>query len=234
MPVKVSVVVPVYNPGEFIDPLISSLLGQTMSRQEYEVVFVDDGSTDETPEKLDRLAREHEHVKVLHIPNSGWPGRPRNLGIENSTGEYIQFVDHDDELASDALEHLHAYAKENNSDVVIGKEVRRRMGWGVLGPTFDKNRPRATLQSAPLVTSMTPHKMFRRRLLNEHQIRFFEGPRRMEDHPFVLEAYFRADVISVLADRPIYYWNRRPDQGNAGARSFDWESSTGSCETRWM
>ena len=96
------------------------------------------------------------------------------------------------------------------------------MGWGVLGPTFDKNRPRATLQNAPLVTSMTPHKMFRRRLLDEHQIRFFEGPRRMEDHPFVLEAYFRADVISVLADRPIYYWNRRPDQGNAGARSFDW------------
>ena len=54
----------------------------------------------------------------------------------------------------------------------------------------------------------------------------------MEDHPFVLEAYFRADVISVLADRPIYYWNRRPDQGNAGARAFDWEqSATSSCAT---
>ena len=223
MPVKVSVVVPVYNPGEFIDPLINSLLGQTMSSADYEVVFVNDGSTDETPEKLERLAGEHDHVKVLHIPNSGWPGRPRNVGIDNSVGEYIQFVDHDDELAPEALERLHAYALENDSDVVVGKEVRRRMGWGVLGSTFDKNRPRASLRSAPLLTVMTPHKMFRRRLLDKHHIRFFEGPRRMEDHPFVLEAYFRADVVSVLADQPIYYWNRRPDQGNAGAQAFEWE-----------
>ena len=161
---------------------------------------------------------------MLHIPNSGWPGRPRNVGIDNSVGEYIQFVDHDDELAPHALERLHAYAKENDSDVVVGKEVRRTHGLGSARPDIRQEQTSArTLRSAPLMTVMTPHKMFRRRLLDEHHIRFFEGPRRMEDHPFVLEAYFRADVISVLADQPIYYWNRRPDQGNAGARSFDWE-----------
>jgi hypothetical protein len=69
---------------------------------------------------------------------------------------------------------------------------------------------------------MTPHKMFRREFLNHHHIRFFEGPRRMEDHPFVLEAFFCAEVISVLSDYPTYYWHRRADRGNAGARAYEW------------
>ncbi len=222
MSVKVSVVVPVFNPGVHIDPLITSLQRQTMPQDEFEAVFVDDGSSDDTPEKLDRLAAAHANVTVVHIPNSGWPGRPRNLGIETAVGEYVQFLDHDDELAPEALERLYAYARENGSDVVIGKEVRRRNGWGVLGPMFDKNRPRANLRTDPLVGLLTPHKMFRRAFLNEKGIRFFEGPRRMEDHPFVIETFFRAEVISVLADYPVYYWNRRDDQGNAGARAFDW------------
>ena len=79
---KVSVIVPVYNPGSHIDDCISSLLGQSLPPEEYEIIFVDDGSTDETPARLDALAEEHPHVHVRHIENSGWPGRPRNLGID--------------------------------------------------------------------------------------------------------------------------------------------------------
>jgi poly(ribitol-phosphate) beta-N-acetylglucosaminyltransferase len=221
MSVKVSVVVPVFNPGEHIDPLIESLQRQTMPQSDFETIFVDDGSTDETPEKLDRLAAAHDNVSVIHIPNSGWPGRPRNLGVEAAVGEYVQFVDHDDELGPEALERLYAYAQENGSDVVIGKEVRRSGKWHV-GPIFDRNRPRATLEKDPILGILTPHKMFRREFLNKHQLRFFEGPRRMEDHPFVVESFFLADVVSVLADYPVYFWNRRPDKGNAGARPFDW------------
>jgi glycosyltransferase involved in cell wall biosynthesis len=220
MSLKVSVVVPVFNPGEHIDPLIESLQRQTMPQSDFETIFVDDGSSDETPEKLDRLAAAQDNVHVIHIPNSGWPGRPRNLGVDAAVGEYVQFVDHDDELGPEALERLYAYATENGSDVV-GKEVRRSGKWHA-SPVFDKNRPRATLEKDPILGILTPHKMFRREFLNKHGLRFFEGPRRMEDHPFVVEAFFLADVISVLSDYPVYYWNRRPDRGNAGARPFDW------------
>ena len=106
--VKVSVIVPVYNPGSNIDECISSLLGQSLPADEYEVIFVDDGSTDETPARLDELARTHENIRVEHIPNSGWPGRPRNIGIDLARGEYVYFVDNDDWLGSEALERLHA------------------------------------------------------------------------------------------------------------------------------
>ena len=93
MSVKVSVVVPVYNPGRYIEPCIESLLRQTLPPGEHEVVFVDDGSTDETPARLDELAASHSHVRVIHQENSGWPGKPRNVGVEASRGEYVQFVD---------------------------------------------------------------------------------------------------------------------------------------------
>src|SRR4051812_43396765 len=76
---KVSAIVPVYNPGSDIDDCIRSLLDQSLRGDEYEVIFVDDGSTDETPARLDELAAQHENVRVEHIPNSGWPGKPRNV-----------------------------------------------------------------------------------------------------------------------------------------------------------
>src|SRR5688500_9520058 len=86
---KVSAIVPVFNPGSDIDDCIDSLLGQTLPAGELELIFVDDGSTDGTPARLDELAARHSHVKVQHIPNSGWPGKPRNLGIDMARGEYV-------------------------------------------------------------------------------------------------------------------------------------------------
>jgi poly(ribitol-phosphate) beta-N-acetylglucosaminyltransferase len=223
---KVSVVVPVYNPGRHIDGLLASLERQSMSRDDFEVIFVDDGSTDGTGERLDRLAGEAPNMRVIHIPNSGWPGKPRNVGIEAARGEYIQFVDNDDELGDEALERLYAYAVENDSDVVVGKEIHRN-GKPGFGSLFRRNRPRATLANDPLLALLTPHKMFRRTLLDEHGIRFPEGPRRLEDHPFVVKAYFRANVISVLADYPCYHWVRRRDGSNAGKRQREWRSFFG-------
>lgn len=81
MSVKVSVVIPVYNPGKYIDPCIDSLLRQTLPADEFEVLFVNDGSTDDTRERLEKLATQHSHFRVITIPNSGWPGKPRNIGV---------------------------------------------------------------------------------------------------------------------------------------------------------
>ena len=218
--VKVSVVVPVYNPGRYLDDLLVSLARQTMPPTDFEVVFVDDGSTDGTSALLCDVAAAAANVRVLRIPNSGWPGRPRNLGIDEARGDYVFFVDHDDELGDDALERMYAYAVANDSDVVVGREVRRGKGW-VAGPLFRQDLPATTLAETPeLLLLLTPHKLFRRRLLVEHGIRFLEGPRRLEDHPFVMAAYFRARVISVLASTTCYYWHNRPD--SAGSRARDW------------
>ncbi|MFD6426923.1 glycosyltransferase family 2 protein [Streptomyces sp. NPDC060198] len=218
-PPKVSVVVPVYNPGAHMDELIDSLLNQTMDPGDFEVILVDDGSTDGTGARLDRLAAEHAHFQVVHIPNSGWPSRPRNLGIEHARGTYVQFADNDDWFGTEALQRLHAYAEENGSDIVVGRMAGR--GRGVPRELFRKNLPDARPEKSALVDSLTPHKMFRRSFLLEHGLRFPEGRRRLEDHVFVMAAYFAARRISVLSDYVCYYHVARPDHSNAGFRTFD-------------
>lgn len=121
MPVKVSVIVPVYNPGPYIEDCAASLLRQSLPADAYEVIFVDDGSTDATPARLDALAAAHPHVRVLHQENSGWSGRPRNVGIEASRGEFVMFVDNDDVLGDEALERMYDYGVAHGADAVVGK-----------------------------------------------------------------------------------------------------------------
>jgi glycosyltransferase involved in cell wall biosynthesis len=217
--VKVSVIVPVYNPGSNIDHCISSLLGQSLPEDEYEVIFVDDGSTDETPARLDRLADEHRNVRVEHIPNSGWPGRPRNIGIDMARGEFVYFVDNDDWITPEALARLHATALENGSDIVVGKVVGH--GKFVARSLFRQNRPDVTIEWPPLLRLLTPHKLFKKELLDEHGIRFPEGRRRLEDHLFVVHSYFHANRISILADYPCYHWVHRAEDVNASWRRLD-------------
>jgi glycosyltransferase involved in cell wall biosynthesis len=215
----VSVVIPVFNPGTFIERCIRGLLAQTLGPERCEFVFVDDGSTDQTPRRLDELAAAHPNVIVRHEPNSGWPGRPRNIGIDVSSGDFVFFCDHDDWLEPDALETLLATARRTGADIVVGKMVGHRRAVPI--ELFRASRDRATVFDSGLMWALTPHKLFRRDLLNRHGLRFPEGKRRLEDHTFVTGAYFAADVISVVADRPIYHHIRRADAGNAAFTSSE-------------
>jgi glycosyltransferase involved in cell wall biosynthesis len=216
---KVSVVVPVYNPGALIEDCIRSLLDQSLAPGEYEAIFVDDGSTDGTHERLQALAREHEHVRVERIPNSGWPGRPRNVGMDMARGEFVLFVDNDDWIEHEALERMHAMAVRDDADMVIGKVIGH--GKPVPPTLFLENRTGVGLDWPPLVWLLTPHRLFRKSLIDEHGLRFPEGPRRLEDHVFVLNVLFRTRRVSVLADYPCYHWMLRDRETNASANEFD-------------
>jgi poly(ribitol-phosphate) beta-N-acetylglucosaminyltransferase len=205
--IDVTVVIPVYNPGVSIDRCVDSLLAQTLPPERLEIIFVDDGSTDGTGEKLDRLASQHAQIQVFHIPNSGWPGKPRNIGIEAATGHYIQFVDHDDWLGPEALERLFAVGVANAADIVIGKvtsDFRR-----VPHELFRENIGRCSITDTPLIYSLTPHKMFRRDFLLETGIRFPEGKVRLEDQLFLVKCYFATDAVAILADYPCYFYSTR-------------------------
>lgn len=203
---KVSVVVPVFNTGEDLSRCAESVLAQTLD--DYEVIFADDGSSDGTEKRLDELAAEHQRVRVIHLPASGGPGGPRNAGIDAARGDYVYFLDDDDWLGAEALQRMHAMAVRNDADIVIGKMVGH--GRTVPRSMFRISRDRADVLNDALYGMLTPHKLFRRSFLDEHGIRFPEGPVRLEDHRFVLKAYFRAGTISVLADYPCCHWVKRP------------------------
>lgn len=203
---KVSVVIPVYNTGEDLSRCVDSVLAQTLD--DFEVIFVDDGSDDGTERRLDELAAEHHRVRVIHLRPSGGPGGPRNAGIDAARGDYVYFLDDDDWLGEQALARMHAMAARNDSDIVIGKMVGH--GRRVPRLMFRADRDRADVLEDHLLGILTPHKMFRRAFLNEHKIRFPEGPVRLEDHRFVIKTYFRARTISVLGSYPCCHWMKRP------------------------
>ncbi len=206
---KVSVVVAVYQPGEAFDRVIRSLDAQTMPPDEFEVILVDDGSADDTYQRLQEVARTRPHMKAVQIEHSGWPSRPRNVGIERARGEYILFMDHDDSLYPDALRRAHEYASQNRSDVLAIKESKTNdVWWGM--PALDEGNlgNAAGHGGIDRLQPMMPHKFYRRSLLVDHGIRFPEGERMLWEDVFInVGAYRHADVVSVLADTPVYLWH---------------------------
>ncbi|MFC7432089.1 MULTISPECIES: glycosyltransferase [unclassified Agrococcus] len=211
--VRVSVVVPVYRPGSAIDPLIASLDAQTLPQDRFELLLCDDGSGDDTIARLESIARDRPNVRILPLPHTGWPGTPRNHGIDAAAGRYLQFVDQDDHLFPEALERLCDLADEQGSDVVVGREVG--IGRDIPKRIFAKDVPDARLGRDPLLQMLTPHKMFRTAFLRQHGIRFPDGKVRLEDHLFVMRAYFEASRISILASTPCYAWVQQPGSASS-------------------
>ncbi|WP_106976493.1 glycosyltransferase family 2 protein [Streptomyces sp. NRRL B-24484] len=204
---QVSVVIPVYNAVDHLDECLQSILDQTLGRDRLEVVTVDDGSTDGSGEALDRWAAEHPQVTVVHQPNSGAPGGPRNRAIALARGEYLFFADPDDHLDTDALRRMVAAAERDGSDVVLGRI--RGVGRSAAHIPFETGVTVGDVHTTRAVWSLTAHKLFRRSLVTEHGLRFAEGVRLAEEQAFVVPAYFLARAISVVADHDCYYLVQR-------------------------
>lgn len=117
-----SIIVPVYNVKKFVSITIDSILSQTFT--DFELIAVDDGSTDGSGEQLDMIATEDSRVKVFHQDNSG-VSAARNLGLDQARGEWIVFVDGDDALRQNALE-------------VISQSIKRHPSADLIGYRFDK------------------------------------------------------------------------------------------------
>jgi Glycosyl transferase family 2 len=216
--VKVSIIVPTYAPGDRINGLVESLDAQTMPTTDFEVIYVDDGSPDDTWKRLQRIRDARDNVRIERIENSGWPSRPRNVGLELAEGEYVLFMDHDDELYPRALEAGYEMAARTHADVLNGKETRTDQSkWAI--EVYSSNMDNAIDRDDihPLIPT-NPHKLFRRALLMEHDIRFPEGRRVLwEDVFFALDVAKHAKVISVLADTPFYHWVRK---GSTASSSY--------------
>lgn len=117
MPV-ISIVIPVYNVESFLEDSLNSVINQTF--EDFEVICVDDGSTDNSLEILNDFKNKDFRVKVIAQKNKG-NGGARNTGLKHATGEYVYFMDADDVLFENALEKMYNNIINNNSDIVIFK-----------------------------------------------------------------------------------------------------------------
>lgn len=209
MSARVSVIIPVYNSAAYLPELLESLVAQDLGPGEFDVIAVDDGSTDGSGALLDEFCRVHPGFRVIHQDNSRRPGRPRNVGLRHSDARYVFFADADDVLATSCLRQLVAFADERQSDVVIPRLT------ALDGRTFPTAVYERTIVDADLPTAfktLFPQKLYRRQLLIDHDIWFPEG-RRLDDGMFNAQVYVHARRISILSEDDYYYLRARPDGG---------------------
>lgn len=206
----VSVVIGAYEAMPYLEECLASLEAQTLDPARVEVVAVDDGSTDGSGECLEKFAaRAPFPVTVVRQPNSGGPSGPRNVGLQRATGRYVFFLDADDRLGPEALERMIAMGDRNGTDVVLGRieGINRNPPKSMWHRTLE----RTDVFSSNIKFTLSAQKLFRRAFLERHGIRFDESLWTGEDALFTMEAYLRADGVSVLADYTCYYLVGRDD-----------------------
>lgn len=113
---KISVIIPTYNRADLLPRAINSVLNQTF--KDFELIIVDDGSTDNTKEIVSEYLKKDNRIKYIYQENSGGPAKPKNVGIKNSKGKYIAILDSDDEWFPKKLKiQLDCYEKNLNNNI---------------------------------------------------------------------------------------------------------------------
>ena len=112
---KISIIVPIYNAEKYLEQCLQSIKNQTL--KDIEVICVDDGSTDSSPQIMDRFQNEDQRFKVIHKSNGG-NGHSMNTGLAAATGEYIGCVEADDYIENNMFEKLYMYTNNGTVDIV--------------------------------------------------------------------------------------------------------------------
>lgn len=206
---KVSIIVPVYNASEFLKRCVDSIL--TQEYEDFELILADDGSKDDSGAICDAYAAADPRVKVIHKENSG-VSDTRNQAMDQARGTYLQFVDSDDWLTSDATKLMVMTAEEHKCDLVISDFYR------VVG---ERVSPKGDIEDGLLTrTEFAAHmmqnpadyyygvlwnKLYRRDLIEQHHLRMDAEVSWCEDFLFNLEYIGYASRFYAL-HAPIYYY----------------------------
>jgi glycosyltransferase involved in cell wall biosynthesis len=208
--VKVTVAIPIYNAARHLKVTLDSLFHQSMRSNDFEVICVNDCSTDGSAEVIQSFQEKMPNLLLINrTENSGGPMIPRNQAIEQAKGQYILFLDNDDFIGEETLERLYKKAVKNKSDVIFGRYVGVN-GRQVPRSMFQKgNLLKADLVKNKLVNGLAPHKMYRLGLLRENDIRFEPEAKVGEDQLFTMQCYIKAKTLTVLNDYDYYFVVKR-------------------------
>ncbi len=215
MPVKVSVVVPVWNPGHEIDRCIRSLLGAVAParrvRGDLRRRRLDRRHPGPTRRARcrasERACRAHPELRLAGPTAERRGGeRPRRVRPVRRSGRSPG--------ARSPRAPLRLRSQERGGHRHrAGRERLSARGVHALG-VFTRNRPSCSIHDAPLIDTLTVHKLFRRAFLRSNSLAFPEGKRRLEDQLFMVQAYFRGASVAILADYPCYFY--RPARRTSG------------------
>lgn len=167
-----SVIIPLYNNAPYLRDCINSLYRQGIGNTNFEVIIIDDGSTDNGGRIADQIAVEHTNVRVYHQANAG-TGRARNAGLQKAQGEYIHFVDPDDFMLDNSYRYVADKLLANHPDVICFGYVKD----GNLGNEYSKGEivyqgEAKNYYSNNGMRVNLPFKWLKRFFIQKHQLEF--------------------------------------------------------------
>ncbi|MFW5847755.1 MAG: glycosyltransferase [bacterium] len=229
----ISVIVPVYNVEKYLHKCIDSILAQRYT--DFELLLINDGSTDTSGNICDDYAQKDSRVKVFHKQNGG-VSSARNFGLDNAQGEWIGFVDSDDWIESEMYNFLITKAQESNFDIVacnynkvfddiiiprpaIEKSPlireNEQIKWFILDALYPKYD--LLINNITIEVRAIWHKIFRKDIIHKSHIRFNENMKISEDALFNLQCFQQAQSVAFFNE---YLYNYRIIEQSA-TRGFD-------------
>lgn len=203
----ISVIVPAYNAGQWIEECCSSVFAQTYPN--WELIVVDDGSVDDTLAIAGQMALGRENVRVIHTENGG-VCHARNTGLDAAQGEYIAFLDADDLLMPEALLFLYRLLRETDCDIAIGQKVNVKSDGTEIPNRYPRNRELWSGTEA-LIKSLEDHpatysvwgKLYKKETIGD--IRFVEGRKVHEDSFFLFQCLMKQPQVAVSDTHVLRY-----------------------------
>ena len=224
-----SIIVPVYNREAYLKRCLESLMNQTM--KEIEVLIIDDGSTDQTPEITAEFQRANpERIRSFRTENRG-SAKARNLGMKEARGKYITFVDSDDYVEADAYENICRVAQEESADVLCAPAYRWEEGeCQIIGHCPEGERDKTSIIYC--TTGNLWNKLFRREFLQRTGL---EMPDLVisEDASFVMAAMTWADKVSYV-DNAYYHYELSENSLSLATKERPWIVELVKTQREWL
>ncbi len=215
----VSVVIPMYNLENYIADTLQSILNNDY--KSYEIICVDDGSTDKTAENCRRFIRENPKIKLIQTENHG-VSHARNTGLESSSGKYVVFMDGDDLLQTNALKIIEQNTESDCDILIFGADgIGEKPGYydefmSETNPKYGEYTysPHVLFEQNGVLPYVW-NKAYSRQFLLDNELRFDIGLRLGEDQVFLLSTFPKASKIRFIEDKLYIYRFQRPESATS-------------------
>lgn len=206
--IKVSVCITTHNRENSIIRCLNSAINQTMNSNSYEIIIVDDASTDSTVTVITNIIEDNPdyNIKLIRLDrNTGNASIPRNTAIKNAVGDYILFIDSDDYIKPETVLNAYSLAINNNSDIVYLK-FGLGSDFGHVPKAFAANGtlPKADIIDNRMLFSLSVLKMFKLSEIRRLNLKMDPKVSIGEDMLFTVKFLFNTKIHSVLADKEYY------------------------------
>lgn len=207
--VKISVVVPIYNVGDYLSRCLDALCNQTL--EDIEIICVEDCSTDNSYEILQEYIKKDNRIKLIPLEINSGAAVARNKGLEIATGEYLGFVDPDDSIDLNYYEELYKKAKESDCDIVKCRRKTINLDQTVTESNLNEIIQK---QGCYFFTYEWQTAIYKHSLIKKYCIKFPEECRKAQDTVFLNRFVLHSKNIELI-DNVYYYYYKRENSLNA-------------------